>query len=322
VRQLAAAFGIGRKRLDVNSSDLRRKLACALQGLRLEKIKEGKIMKRVIVVVIGVVAVVFMGSFVFAQQDKAGCKDHPLFSRMPNFYIASCKTIEYDEVNFYEPPKGEKNIKVGGNVYEIEYHAQKGFEGKRVPLQAMRNYANAARQIGGIVYESSNNMAYIKLVKEGKEIWVIFNPYGGDRYFLTFVEKEAMQQDVVADAKFMAEGISSTGHVAIYGIYFDFNKSDIKPESEPALNEIAKLLSGNPNLKVLIVGHTDNVGGIDYNMKLSLARANAVVQALTTKYKVNPLSLKAYGAGQIAPVAPNKTEEGRAKNRRVELVEQ
>jgi outer membrane protein OmpA-like peptidoglycan-associated protein len=120
----------------------------------------------------------------------------------------------------------------------------------------------------------------------------------------------------------MSEGISSTGHVAIYGIYFDFNKSDVKPESEPALQEISKLLSGNPNLKVFIVGHTDNVGGVDFNMKLSQLRADAVVKALTSKYKANPQQMKGYGVGQLAPVAPNKTEEGRAKNRRVELVEQ
>ena len=125
-----------------------------------------------------------------------------------------------------------------------------------------------------------------------------------------------------ADAKVMAEGISQTGHVAIYGIYFDFNKSDVKPESESALNEIGKLFTGNPSLKVFIVGHTDNVGGLDYNMKLSQARADAVVKALTSRYKVNPQSLKAYGVGQLGPVAPNKTEEGRAKNRRVEIVEQ
>jgi outer membrane protein OmpA-like peptidoglycan-associated protein len=280
-------------------------------------------MKKVSVVGFGVVlAVVLMGSFAFAQQDAKGCKDHPLFTRMPNFYINSCVTKEYDEVDFMEPPQGEKRLKVGGRKYVIEYLAQKGFEGKRTRLQNMRNYANAARQIGGSVYEMGNYMAYIKILKDGKEIWVEFNPYGDDRYYLTFVEKEAMKQEVTADAKFMADGISSTGHVAIYGIYFDFNKSDVKPESEPALSEIAKLLTGTPNLKVFIVGHTDNVGGVDYNMKLSQARADAVVKTLTTKYKVNPQSLKAYGVGQLAPVAPNKTEEGRAKNRRVELVEQ
>ena len=208
-------------------------------------------------------------------------------------------------------------------MYTIEYRTKKGFEGKREALQIMRNYANAARQIGGIVYErTSNNMAYIKFLKDGREIWVRLDPYGGDRYYLTFVEKETMKQEVAANAKFMADGISSTGHVAVYGIYFDFNKSDVKPESEPALQEINKLLSGNPNLKMFIVGHTDNVGGVDFNMKLSQARADAVVKALTAKYKINPQRLKAYGVGQLAPVMPNKTEEGRAKNRRVELVEQ
>jgi len=281
-------------------------------------------MKKAIAVVFDMVLVVaLMGGFAFAQQDAKGCKDHPLFTRMPNTYIEKCETKEYDEVDFYEPPQGEKSVKVGGREYSIEYRTQKGFEGKRTPLQIMRNYANAARQIGGSVYErTSNNMAYIRILKDGKEVWVKLDPYGGDRYYLIFVEKEAMKQEVVADAKFMAEGISSTGHVAIYGIYFDFNKSDVKPESDPALQEINKLLSNNPNLKVFIVGHTDNVGGVEYNMKLSQARADAVVKVLTTKYKVNPQSLKAYGVGQLAPVAPNKTDEGRAKNRRVELVEQ
>jgi OOP family OmpA-OmpF porin len=242
---------------------------------------------------------------------------------MPNFYISWCETKEYDEVDFWEPPQGQKSVKVGGRKYSIEYSAQKAIEGKTTDLQVRRNYANAARQIGASVYEdTSTHKAYIKIVKDGKEIWAYLQPYGASRYYLTVVEKEAMKQEVTADAKFMADGISSTGHVAIYGIYFDFNKSDVKPESDPALQEISKLLSGNPNLKVFIVGHTDNVGGVDYNMKLSQARADAVVKVLTTKYKVTPQRLKAYGVGQLAPVAPNKTEDGRAKNRRVELVEQ
>jgi outer membrane protein OmpA-like peptidoglycan-associated protein len=178
------------------------------------------------------------------------------------------------------------------------------------------------KKIGGKVHERREDHTYMKLLKDDKEIWAYVTSYNGDQIQLRIIEKEAMKQELVADAKFMSEGISSTGHVAIYGIYFDFNKSDVKPESEPSLSEIAKLLTGTPNLKVFIVGHTDNVGGVDYNMKLSQARADAVVKALTTKYKVNPQSLKAYGVGQLAPVAPNKTEDGRAKNRRVELVEQ
>jgi len=111
-------------------------------------------------------------------------------------------------------------------------------------------------------------------------------------------------------------------NAAVYGIYFDTGKSEIKPESEVAIAEIAKLLRGDASLKINVVGHTDNVGGIDSNMKLSQARANAVVKILITKYGINSKRLNAYGVGPLSPVAPNKTEEGKAKNRRVELVEQ
>jgi outer membrane protein OmpA-like peptidoglycan-associated protein len=281
-------------------------------------------MKKVSAVVFGVVlAVGLMGSSAFAQQDKKGCKAHPLFTRMPGTYIYDCKSTEFDAREWPDPDtQGKTKVKVEGKYYLIHYFNQKEFEGKRSDLQVQRNYRNAMKKIGASVYEESDDRTYMKLLKDGKEIWAYVWSYHGDQIKIEIIEKEAMKQEVTADAKVMADGISSTGHVAIYGIYFDFNKSDVKSESDPALQEISKLLSGNPNLKVFIVGHTDNVGGVDYNMKLSQARADAVVKALTTKYKVNPQSLKAYGVGQLAPVAPNKTEEGRAKNRRVELVEQ
>jgi len=281
-------------------------------------------MKKVIGVAFGVVlAVILMSSFAFAQEkkDAKGCKDHPLFTRMPGTYINDCKSSEFDGRDWHDPDtQGKTKVRVEGKYYYIEYFNQKEYEGKRSNLQVIRNYQNAMKKIGGSVY-GDNWWTYTKLLKDGKEIWAYVSCWT-EAFRIEIIEKEAMKQEVTADAKFMSEGISSTGHVAIYGIYFDFNKSDLKPESDPALNEIAKLLTGNPNLKVFIVGHTDNVGGVDYNMKLSQARADAVVKALTTKYKVNPQSLKAYGVGQLAPVAPNKTEDGRAKNRRVELVEQ
>ncbi|MGQ9777695.1 MAG: OmpA family protein, partial [Thermodesulfobacteriota bacterium] len=129
-------------------------------------------------------------------------------------------------------------------------------------------------------------------------------------------------QEVVADAKSLMSDIQAKGSASVYGIYFDFNKADIKPGSEPAIKEIGKLLQENKSLKLYVVGHTDNVGTIDYNLKLSKARADSVVKEFTTKYKISPDRLKAYGIGQLAPVASNKTEDGRAKNRRVELVEQ
>ncbi len=127
---------------------------------------------------------------------------------------------------------------------------------------------------------------------------------------------------VTVDAAAMAKEVAATGHVALYGIYFDTNKTDIKPESAPALDEIAKFLKQDPKVTVYVVGHTDNVGGYESNMGLSQRRAEAVVKELTTKYGIAATRLKAAGSGPLAPVAPNGTEDGRAKNRRVELVTQ
>jgi OOP family OmpA-OmpF porin len=144
----------------------------------------------------------------------------------------------------------------------------------------------------------------------------------GTTYELTIVERAVMSQQVTANAASMALEIGNTGRVALYGIYFDFDKSTLKPESKPALDEIAKLLGQDAQLKLYVVGHTDNVGEIGYNMTLSQARAEAVVKSLTEDYGINAGRLKAFGVGPLAPVASNRTDEGRAKNRRVELVGQ
>ena len=127
---------------------------------------------------------------------------------------------------------------------------------------------------------------------------------------------------VTIDATAMAKDISGTGHVALYGIHFDTDKADLKPESQPTLQEIAKLLKQDASLKLYIVGHTDNVGGFDYNVALSERRAAAVVTELTAKHGIAATRLKPAGVGMLSPVAPNDGEEGRAKNRRVELVKQ
>ena len=127
---------------------------------------------------------------------------------------------------------------------------------------------------------------------------------------------------VTVDATAMAKDINATGHVALYGILFDTDKTDIKPESAGTIAEVAKYLKQEPAVKLYVVGHTDNVGGHDYNMNLSQRRAAAVVQELTAKHAVPAARLKPAGAGPIAPVAPNDDDAGRAKNRRVELVKQ
>jgi OOP family OmpA-OmpF porin len=147
--------------------------------------------------------------------------------------------------------------------------------------------------------------------------------FGHPLVLLDIVEPTPMETRMVTvDAGTMAKDVASTGHVALYGIYFDHDKADLKAESAPTLQEIAKFLSQEPRLSLYVVGHTDNVGGYDYNLGLSQRRAAAVVKELTAKHGVQPARLKPAGTGPLAPVAPNDTEEGRAKNRRVELVKQ
>ncbi len=137
------------------------------------------------------------------------------------------------------------------------------------------------------------------------------------------IESEAMDTGMVnIDAEAMAKGIDATGHIAIYGVYFDTNSAEIKAESAPTLTEISKLLTDRPSLKLLVVGHTDNQGDYDYNMGLSGRRAEAVARALSDQYGIDGDRLRSAGVGYLAPVASNDTDAGREKNRRVELVKQ
>lgn len=137
------------------------------------------------------------------------------------------------------------------------------------------------------------------------------------------IEKAQMDQRMVLmTADKMAADIASSGKVALYGIYFDTGKSELKPESDAVLKEIGKLLSGNAALKLLVVGHTDNVGSFDSNLDLSQRRSAAVAKEIATRFNVPAARLRGLGVASASPVASNDTEEGRAKNRRVELVRQ
>jgi OOP family OmpA-OmpF porin len=137
------------------------------------------------------------------------------------------------------------------------------------------------------------------------------------------VESAPMETKMVTvDASMMAKDLAATGHIALYGILFDTDKTDVKAESSATIAEVAKYLKTNPAVKLYVVGHTDNVGGHDYNMDLSARRAASVVRELTVKHAVAAARLKPAGTGPLAPVAPNDSEDGRAKNRRVELVKQ
>ena len=280
-------------------------------------------MSGMIIWLLGSLSLVF-GGIAFAQEDSENCKDHPLLTRMPNFFIENCQESQFAMVKFKDV-NGE-DIDVEGRLSHIDYQIREGFTPPS-GLQVLRNYENAIKKIGGVkVYQEEDTDLWMKLDKQGKTFWIRVDSWHGggygESYGLTIVEKKAMSQDVVADARSLMNDILTTGHASIYGIYFDFDKADIKPESEPVIKEMAKLLHENGGLNLYVVGHTDNAGDVDYNMKLSKARADAVMKELVGKYSVSSNRLKAFGVGPLAPVASNQTDDGRARNRRVELVEQ
>lgn len=268
-----------------------------------------------------IIVLLCLGGTLLAQaQDASGCKDHPLFNRMPGYSIQRCEEKDFDSHPFRD--KDQKEIAVEGRLTTIRYTLQEGAQ-EPSRVQLFRNYENAITKIGGTVLAvTDDGDAYMNVVKGDKEIWVHVSAYITSEWMLYIVEKQAMAQVVVANAEALSNDLNSTGHAAIYGIYFDTGKADIKPESETALKEIARLLTSNAALKLNVVGHTDSVGAIEVNMKLSQARAESVVQALLAKYGIAAARLKGYGVGPLAPVASNDAEAGRARNRRVELVKQ
>lgn len=312
-------------------------------------------MKKKLCFVILLTNIVCLTNIVFAQQDVEGSRDHPVISRYPGSYIYYYDVKDFDE--FYillgplksssdEDIKKAKKEKLGGKITKIQYQTPK----EKSTLEIFKNYEEAimkanfdilysarGAEIAGIrkffypyfwnIYASKDdvdNFFYLSAKNKEKTVTLsicILPSFDGPKVFLAVVESKKLEAGLVT-AKDIYEKIKSEGHIAIYGIYFDFNKSEIKPGSEPVLKEIAKFLKDNPQVKLYIVGHTDNVGTFEYNMELSKKRADAVVKELTEKYGISKDRLKPYGVGPLAPVAPNKTEEGRAKNRRVELVEQ
>ncbi len=134
------------------------------------------------------------------------------------------------------------------------------------------------------------------------------------------LEREAMQERMV-DAAEMARSLTESGRVELENIYFDTNAASLTPQSDPALQEAARLLADNPRLALYVVGHTDATGGYEANLQLSQRRAESVVEALVSQHGVQRDRVVPAGVGPLAPVANNGTEAGRAKNRRVELVQ-
>lgn len=291
--------------------------------------------------------------------DVAGAKDHPLVTRYAGSEILKYQAKEFDR--YVAPTGPSESSHRGptssqayeGRITRLHYRAPVG----RTALEVFRNYELSLRNGGftevhscldkacgrefsyalgvpAIMHHAERDQKYlaVKLTRpEGEVVVVLYTvaAYGvggvnKNRVFtqLDIIEVKAMQTgQVQVDAAAMAREIAAKGRVALYGIYFDTNRAEVKPESKSALDEIGNLLKQNPTLKLLVVGHTDSAGDYAYNLELSRKRAESVVQVLTRQYGIVSARLKSTGVAYAAPVASNRAEDGRAKNRRVELVE-
>lgn len=254
------------------------------------------------------------------QQDSPECRDHPLFTRMPGYWIRSCEQKEFDAHDFVTG-KGT-TARVEGRLWRLSYYPQNSLTTKPSELQIRRNFQNAVQKLGGTFVASDKGRDVYRLNRGGKEVWIDVGAEFTGKYGFFIVEKGEMAQDIVANAGALSNDLRATGHAAVYGILFDTGKSIIKPESARAIGEVAKLLKSDAGLKLYVVGHTDNVGGVESNLTLSQNRAEAVKQALVRDHGIAAARLHAFGAAQFAPVASNDTSDGRASNRRVELVKQ
>ena len=262
---------------------------------------------------IALIVFLLMSTRVFAQDDPS-CKDHPALSRMPSFYIDSCEKKDFDQYQFSDS-KGKEQPVEGAYTF-IKYVLK---DGAKAPseIQIVRNYANAIQRMGGATVFETRDQGFLRVEKGGATTWVHVRAHSaGEAYDLVIIEKKAMSQEVTAGD--MLDSLNKQGFVALY-INFDTNKATIKPESRPVVDQIVLLLKGNPGLKVSVEGHTDNTGTPQRNKTLSQERAQSVVSALVAA-GIDKGHLSAVGWGQEKPVADNRSEEGKAKNRRVEIV--
>lgn len=249
--------------------------------------------------------------------DHAGCKDSPLVSRFPGSVITGCTDSDADSFDFTVTVDNKQKPKhVGGVLHQINYSWPK--TGSK--SQVVHNL-NIALKKAGYTFDYDSGDWGDFTVHMGKT-WIMEEVSAGNWYRQTIVVDKELPEEVVANAAALSTALTGAGHTVVNGILFDTGKADLKPESDPALQEVAKMLKGNAALKVYVVGHTDNVGGLAANMDLSKRRAASVVQSLTTKYGVSAAQLQSYGDGPYAPVASNDSEDGRTLNRRVELVKQ
>ncbi len=254
------------------------------------------------------------------QPDEPGSKDHPMVPRMPGYYIANYEAKDFNGYDF--PVAEDKEQRVEGKYWQIDYWIKDGAKAAS-ELAISRNYRNAFVAKGGKqVYADSDSIhTVLTLTANGAELWCDVNvSNSGEVYTLTIVERAAMAQEVALTAADLAKALSETGSIALHNILFDTGKATITPGSSKELQLVIDVLTADATLRLEVQGHTDNTGTPASNLALSQQRADAVRAYLIKTGGVAAARLTAVGFGDTKPVAPNTTDEGKAQNRRVELV--
>lgn len=268
----------------------------------------------------------------YAQGDVKG-EDLSFVPRYPGSVRVDYKYEEYaafDMQTRCPTCPYTKNQSVEGKHYFIQYEVH----GTMTQLQILRNYENAWKSKGWKIQAAANSQNLDQPVTAEKvdsqsDIWVTILTQKGLNdsegkdvliYDVNVIEIAKMEQVIEIDEAAMKKQLDSAGKVVLHGINFDTGKATIKPDSKPLLDEIGKLLNDNKDLKLSIEGHTDNVGDKAMNQKLSEQRAAAVKSDIVSNSKVDANRLVTKGFGDTKPLADNGTDEGKAQNRRVELV--
>ncbi|MGD0343236.1 MAG: OmpA family protein [Bacteroidales bacterium] len=259
-------------------------------------------------------AIMLISITISMAQDAEGCKDHPFFTRMPNFFITDCSQ-NFDKLEYYISD-GVTDTKEG-ELTKISYSFPDDATLKAPsPLQIIKNYENAIIKLGGKkIYVNEHDLTY-SLKKNSKEYIICVTMNGDIMHELRVLDIALMKQEITAND--ILDALNKDGYIAL-NILFDIGKSTIQNESLPVITQIFELMNKDAALKISIEGHTDNTGDAASNKKLSNDRAKAVMDAIIAK-GIDKTRMAFVGWGQEKPVADNRTEAGRAQNRRVEIV--
>lgn len=259
----------------------------------------------------------FVSSLAFAQappKDRPGCEDSSVLTRLTGCWIVRCRTSQYDIAKMPVAKRQEKDVE--GELQQVWYGCPADASG----LQIQKNAEAAFLRSGyRILFKDMYGTTRFWLTAQSGPQWATLYTEGKGYNILTVKVKQMEQSMQAATADGWAEQINQSGRVSIYGINFDTGKATLRPESESVLAEMAALLQKQPEWYMLVAGHTDNVGTDAVNIPLSRQRAEAVINWLAAK-GINRARLTAAGFGAQKPLADNTTEEGRGKNRRVDLV--